>query len=82
MTKKWTPEKVEAEINRLKDSPAVALAKREANILNKRKQYMWTLQWLEKRGTALMEAGFNQDNIADQIAIYGQIKLEGKQCQS
>lgn len=58
-------EKVEAEIERLKKSEDVKLAKREQNIINRRKQYMWTLQWMEKRGRELREMGCTSENMEE-----------------
>lgn len=66
--RKITPEQVELEISRLNASEAVALARKEENIRYKREKYMRHLQWLERRGEALMDAGVNSDNIAEWMA--------------
>lgn len=52
-----TDEEVEIEIARLADSEAVALARKERQFKNRRRQYMYTLRWLEKRGIELMKQG-------------------------
>ena len=58
-------EAVEAEIERLKKSEDVKLAKREQNIIYRRKQYMWNLQWMEKRGRELREMGCTNENMEE-----------------
>ena len=64
----YTPERVDAEIARLNASPAVALARKEEAIRYKRQKYMRHLQWMERRGEALMSAGVTLDNIAEWMA--------------
>lgn len=61
--KKWTDEQVEAEISRLKASEYVSLAKKEVQIKNKRRQYMWTLQYMEARGKQLASEGITRENM-------------------
>lgn len=61
--KKWTDEQVEAEISRLKASEYVSLAKKEVQIKNKRRQYMWTLQFMEARGKQLASEGITRENM-------------------
>ena len=61
--KKWTDEQVEAEIARLKESEYVKLAKKEVQLKNKRRQYMWTLQYMEARGKQLDSMGINKENM-------------------
>lgn len=56
-----TDEQVEAEIERLNASEAVALARREARLKYRRRQYLYQLRDLEKKGTALLEAGITRD---------------------
>lgn len=48
---------VEQEIERLLESDAVKLAKAEKQMLYKRRQYMYTLRWYEKRGKELLAQG-------------------------
>jgi len=48
-----TDEQVEVEIGRLVNSEDVKLAKKEQTIKNRRRQYMYTLRQLEKRGKTI-----------------------------
>lgn len=57
----WTDEAVDAEIERLKQSPYVKLAKREEAIRNRRRQYMYQLRALEKRGRGLEAVGVTME---------------------
>lgn len=59
-----TDEQVEMEIERLKVSPAVALAKQEQATKMRRRQYMYQLRWLEKRGKELAKIGITPDDLA------------------
>lgn len=52
-----TDEQVDVEIERLLASDLVKLAKREQQIKNRKRQYMYQLRWLEKRGQVLSELG-------------------------
>jgi hypothetical protein len=61
--KKWTDEQVEQEIARLKESEYVKLAKKESLIRNRRKQYMWSLQYMEARGKQLASEGITRENM-------------------
>lgn len=54
---------VENEIERLLGSEDVKLAKKEARIKNKRRQYMYCLRNMEKRGKQLAKEGITMDNI-------------------
>lgn len=56
-----TDEQVEMEIERLNKSPLVALARREQRIKYRRRQYLYQLRDLEKRGKALEESGITMD---------------------
>lgn len=58
-----TDEQVEVEINRLLDSEAVKLAKLEQRIRYRRRQYMYGLRNMERRGLALMTQGINEANL-------------------
>lgn len=58
-----TDEQVEEEIDRLLDSDDVKLAKQEARIKNKRRQYMYKLRGYERRGKELARLGINADNM-------------------
>lgn len=56
-----TDELVEAEISRLLASPDVQLAKKELALINRRKQYMYKLRSLEKRGKRLRADGWTEE---------------------
>ena len=60
---------VELEIDRLLNSEDVKLAKKEQRILYKRRQYMYQLRNLEKRGIKLAEQGITMDNI--EVMLFG-----------
>lgn len=55
---------VEAEIERLTHSEAVQLARAEQRIKYKRRQYLYTLRNLEKRGNELMANGVTAESLA------------------
>ena len=65
MAKKYdgflTDEEVEEEIERLNASEAVALARRKARLEYRRRQYLYQLRDLEKKGKALMKAGITRE---------------------
>ena len=69
--KQWTDEEVEIEIHRLQQSEDVKLAKREQNIKNRRRQQMWTLQFLEKRGKQLRSMGVTAENM--EAVLFGAV---------
>lgn len=56
-----TDEEVEREIEKLSSSELVALARREARLRYKRRQYLYQLRDLEKKGKALIEAGITRE---------------------
>lgn len=56
-----TDEQVEQEIERLTKSPLVALARYEHRIRYRRRQYLYQLRDLEKKGKALEKAGINME---------------------
>ena len=56
-----TDEQVEAEIEKLNASEAVALARREARLRYRRRQYLYQLRDLEKKGKALLKAGITRE---------------------
>ena len=62
-----TDEQVEAEINRLQKSDDVKLAKKETRIKLKRRQYMYQLRCMEKRGKELAELGVTFDNMEEML---------------
>ncbi len=56
-----TDEQVESEITRLNESEAVQLARYAQRLKNRRRQYLYQLRDLEKKGKALMEAGITRE---------------------
>ena len=56
-----TDEQVEAEIERLNASEAVALARRKARLEYRRRQRLYNLRDLEKKGKALLAAGITRE---------------------
>lgn len=62
-----TDEQVEIEIERLLNSDDVALAKKEIRIKNKRRQYMYSLRTMEKRGKELSKQGITLENIEEEL---------------
>jgi hypothetical protein len=56
-----TDDEVEAEIEKLNASEAVALARREARLRYRRRQYLYQLRDLEKKGKALLESGITRE---------------------
>ena len=56
-----TDEDVEQEIERLKTSDAVKLAKKKMRYEYRRRQYLYGLRDLEKKGKALMAAGITAE---------------------
>ena len=70
MAKEWlTDQEVEMEIERLRTSPMVQLAKKEQRILYKRRQALYNLRSLEKRGKQLVKKGITIDNI--EVMLFG-----------
>lgn len=62
MSKEWlTDEEVEIEIEKLKKSPYVKLARKDARIKYKRRQTLYSLRDLEKKGKALEKAGITME---------------------
>lgn len=64
-----TDEAVEKEIARLTATDEVRLARRELRLKYKRRQQLYTLRALEKRGRELAEAGITIENIDDMMRI-------------
>lgn len=62
-----TDEQVEMEISRLLQSDAVQLAKKEVRIKYKRRQYMYQLRNMEKRGQKLKSEGITMENIEEML---------------
>lgn len=57
-----TDEEVEQEIERLTQSEAVKLARAEHRWKYRRRQYLYTLRYQEKRGQELMSKGITEDD--------------------
>ena len=70
MAKDWlTDEQVEQEIESLRTSPMVQLARKEEHLKYKRRQALYQLRNLEKRGCKLAERGITMDNI--EVMLFG-----------
>ena len=70
MTTNWlTDEAVELEIAKLQQSDFVKLARKEMRLKYKRRQALYQLRNLDKRGKELAKAGITPDNIETMIAI-------------
>lgn len=70
MATNWlTDEDVEKEIARLTESDYVKLARKEQRLKYKRRQALYQLRTLEKRGQELAQAGITYDNIDAMIAM-------------
>ena len=62
MSKNWlTDEEVEVEIEKLRNSPYVKLARKDARIKYKRRQTLYSFRDLEKKGKALEKAGITME---------------------
>lgn len=62
-----TDEAVEREIERLSTNEAVRLARKELRLKYKRRQALYQLRALEKRGKELLAAGITYENIEDMM---------------
>ena len=60
----FTDEQVEMEIERLRRSPHVALARKEQRIRYARRQVMYQMRNLEKRGKELEAMGVTMDSLS------------------
>lgn len=69
-----TDEQVELEIERLLNSDDVKLAKKETRIKLRRRQYMYSLRTMEKRGKELSKQGITLDNIEEEL--FGDTPIE------
>lgn len=62
--KDWlTDAEVENEISRLTATDAVKLARKEQRLLYRRRQYLYQLRNMEKRGKELMKSGVTMENM-------------------
>lgn len=62
-----TDEAVEREIERLTGTEAVRLARKELRLKYKRRQQLYQLRNLEKRGKELLAAGITYENIEEMM---------------
>ena len=62
-----TDEQVEVEIERLLNSDDVKLAKKETRIKLRRRQYMYSLRTMEKRGKELSKQGITLENMEEKL---------------
>jgi hypothetical protein len=62
-----TDEQVEKEIKKLSATEEVKIARRELRLKYKRRQQLYTLRALHKRGEELLEAGITVQNIDEMI---------------
>ncbi len=68
MADKWlSDQEVEAEIESLRTSPMVRLARKEQHLKYQRRQALYQLRNLEKRGCKLAEQGITMDNMAEML---------------
>ena len=80
MAKNWlTDEEVESEIARLTELDTVKLARREARLKYRRRQTLYNLRALEKRGMELRDAGITMENIDEMMAIAEQEAITDKE---
>ena len=71
-----TDEQFERELQELKQSPFVALARREQRLKYKQRQQLYTLRNLEKRGKELAAIGVTVDTIDEYLAALEQEELQ------
>lgn len=62
-----TDRQVEKEIEQLVNDPFVKLAKAEQRLRYKRRQYLYQLRSLAKKGVDLAAAGYTLENIAEMM---------------
>lgn len=75
MSQNWlTDEQVEQEIERLNKSPLVALARKEKRIRERRRQYLYNLRALEKKGMTLAAMGWSpamlEETVVEDDTVY------------
>ena len=68
MSRFLTDEEVEAEIARLSKSPAVSLARRADRLKYRRRQQLYILRDLEKRGQELIAKGITREKLEEMYA--------------
>lgn len=70
-----TDEEVELEIERLSKTQEVKMARRELRIKYRRRQTLYSLRALEKRGKELMEAGITMEMLDMEEASIPSVEL-------
>ena len=61
-----TDEQIESEVERLTKSPYVKLARAEQRLKYRKRQYLYTLRNLEKRGMELEKEGFDPNEFEEE----------------
>lgn len=69
-------EEMIAEMEELKNSEAVKLARKEVRLRYKERQKLYTLRNLKKRGEELLEMGVTMDNIEEMMDDFYLNKLD------
>ena len=73
MAKEYIPdEMLDEEILRLQNSHHVKLARREENIRNRKRNYMYQLRMYEKKGKALEAQGITLESLEEMAVCYGE----------
>lgn len=73
MEKEYIPdEMLDEEILRLQNSHHVKLARRDENIRNRKRNYMYRLRIYEKKGKALEAQGITLDSLEEMAGCYGE----------
>ena len=73
MAKEYIPdEMLDDEILRLQNSHHVKLARREENIRNRKRNYMYQLRMYEKKGKALEAQGITLESLEEMAVCYGE----------
>lgn len=73
MAKEYIPdEMLDVEILRLQNSHHVKLARREENIRNRKRNYMYQLLMYEKKGKALEAQGITLESLEEMAVCYGE----------
>lgn len=68
--KDWlTDEQVEVEIKKLLETPEVKLAKKETALRYRRRQYLYGLRNMAKRGKEMMEAGITMELLEEMYKV-------------
>lgn len=63
-----TMEEIDEEINRLRESEHVRLYEKYVRLMNRRRAYMNTLRYEERKGKELAATGLTMENIEDRLA--------------